>query len=480
MMFLLLLLSFSSHNTTFENNTLLFFRKGKKNNALSIAAALHNPNSGILSRHESPSLVRSSDSVLLPFSSTQNSAFDTSWEFTHGLEGWAQATKSEMNAEVFHMGGEMKIHVLGSLDGDDDDDDDDDEKSHRANARTEERDATAHIDSPLMKILIVERQTLAFRYRFNGRSKFAKIRLRGSQEPLEIDHGLVDWGRDFEEEEHGFLNLYFPVQNDGLWHIGYAEIDRDKVLNVTVDKLNGTITQLRFWPGVSLVDEKNSVQISKAPLQGSSFHIDWVRITRAPIINRVTGCSGEKYFWTKEQGKEHPEYNIKSYVTTINDMLHHYRTEWIRRETNHPYSLTYNCRWEGFERITIEGHNFGFGGVNGSGAPAHVFIDGEPCTYVEHDLFKPQEKMTCLTPKFQDHYKNDIQAYQTSIVEVHNGKLTGLSDMSLSLQYAVPPPKPINLSLSNFASRCVCHACMLCLWILPCLTIFHVGLNTTI
>lgn len=373
-------------------------------------------------------------------------AVDASWEFTHGLEGWAQATQTEMNAEVFHMGGEMKIRVLFSTPAVED------ENFEINNGKAESgREQAAHIDSPLMNIPVSERQTLAFRYRFDGRSTFAKIRLRGSDEPLHVDHGLVDWGNDdYDEEENelGFLNLYVPIQGDGQWHIGYAEID-DSELDTSTRKLNGTITQLRFWPGV-FHENEHSVEVSQAPLVGSSFQIDWVRIVRAPIINRVTGCAGEKYFWTKD--KVDPEYNVQPHRSTINEMLHHYQTEWIRRQTDHPYSLTYNCLWRGSERITIEGHNFG--GVDGSeGAPAHVYIDGQPCTYVEHDLRTPQQKMTCLTPKLHENYQEDIVHYHTSTVEVRNGKLTGLSDVTMSLQYAILPPRPIRLSLSNFASR---------------------------
>ena len=364
--------------------------------------------------------------------SSSNIAADTTWEFKDGLEEWAQATSTEMNAQVYHMGDEMRIEILGSSSTSVVDD-------HNSN----NNDNLAHLDSPVMNVPIGKRQTLALRYRFDGPSTFGKIRLRGGFDiPNVIDHGFLHWGNDNGEDEKGFLNVYFPIIGDGLWHIGYAEIDNGH--NDIATKLNNTITQIRLWPGCYLHES------SISPKKGNLFHIDWIRLVRAPVINRVTGCAGEKYFDNEEL--KNPEYNIETQNSIINNVLHQFRTVWIRRQTDHPYSLTYNCVWRGHEEITIEGVNFGLGGVNGLGAPAHVYIDGEPCTFVKHDSDFPQEKLTCQTPKLRHDLQNN-QIYHRSLIEVQNGKLTGLSDTSTSLQYAQHPPKPTKIFLSHFASR---------------------------
>ena len=44
---------------------------------------------------------------------------------------------------------------------------------------------------------------------------------------------------------------------------------------------------MRIWPAAEADDV--------SPNKGNSFHIDWVRIVRAPIIERIKGCHGEKY-----------------------------------------------------------------------------------------------------------------------------------------------------------------------------------------
>jgi len=363
------------------------------------------------------------DNPVSPVSSS-NLVADTTWEFTYGLEGWAEATTTEMNADVYHMGGEMRIKVLSSS------------SSSGGDA------SIAHIDSPLMSLPIGERETFVLRYRFDGPSKYAKIRLRGDfNAPHPASHDFMSWGGDGNMDD-GFIDLYFPIVGDGLWHIGYSEIENKQ--NRARSKLNGKITQIRLWPGYHYND------FSIPPVTGNSFHVDWIRLIRAPVINRVTGCAGEKYFQNDTMTK--PEFSIRTEKHVINDGFHQSRTVWMRGVTSHPYALTYNCIWQGNEKITLEGHNFGHGGVNGSGAPAHVFIDGQPCTYVRHDTIIPQQKITCLTPKYRkDFYHTGFDLM--SLVEIRNGKLTGLTHSSTLLKYARPPPKPTNIILSNFASR---------------------------
>jgi hypothetical protein len=366
----------------------------------------------ILKRHiQNAPLLLFSQAIQLstqPLSSA-NVASDVTWEYQYGLEGWAKATSTEMNAEVYHMGGEMRIEILGS--------------------------STNHdpfVDSPQMMVPLGIRQHFTLRYRFYGKSKFAKIRLYGINSSNDSNM--------HQKNNVGSLDVHFPILGDGLWHVAYAEIG-NSYNDATGKNVNGTISKIRLWPGFAYQGH------SVAPSKGNSFHIDWIRLVRAPVINRVTGCAGEKYYAHKEL--VHPEHNIETQNTVINNALHHFRTKWIRRKTDHPFASTHNCVWKGSEEITIEGSNFGVGGINEIGAPAHVYIDGKPCKYVSHDRSTPQQRLTCLTPEFHDSSDN----YHVSLIELKNGKLPGLIDESTLLQYAHPPPAPTNLFLSNFASR---------------------------
>ncbi len=53
------------------------------------------------------------------------------------------------------------------------------------------------------------------------------------------------------------------------------------------------------------------------------------------------------------------------------------------------FGVTYNCKREGGNRITITGHNFGLAG-------ARVTVAGRPCTNVVHDI--PEMQVSCTIP----------------------------------------------------------------------------------
>ena len=324
------------------------------------------------------------------------------WEFIDGLEGWGQAASNEMQAEVSHMAGgdELWMEFLdGPYDGSSD----------------------PYIDSPKMNLSIGERQTLALRYRYMGRSQFGKLSLQGRAK--DEDEG-EDEGEDTNvvsiDNDEDAVHLYFSIENDGRWHIGYIPLEmmpesgnymnkNDKSLSIQ------TIQKMRLWPGCKR-DSLEKWEQSEASGSGDAFQIDWIRLVRAPIINRISGCTGEKI----------------------------------------AYGSTYNCLREGGEDIVIEGYNFGKGGVDHLGAPAHVFIDGKPCTFVTHDRKTPQERLTCITPPLQSKLFESLgyrNGYRPSTIEVKNGKLPGLVGASSQLTYASYPSVPKNVSLSNFASR---------------------------
>jgi hypothetical protein len=166
----------------------------------------------------------------------------------------------------------------------------------------------------------------------------------------------------------------------------------------------------------------------------------------------VTGCSGNKYF-ENESIEEEPTLNVESQHFKINGVLSHHRTHWVEPDKEKfLFASTYNCLRQGGETIIIEGSHFGVGGINGSGAPALMYIDGRPCRHVTHDEHIPQERLTCITPTMEASEKSK-HWISPSMVELYHGILPGLVDRSQSFQYAIPPPPPHNLILSNVASR---------------------------
>ena len=333
---------------------------------------------------------------------------DIAWEFFEGLEGWGESTSNEMQAEVYHMGDEMWIEIEGP---------------------------NPFIDSPIMDVStnVGLEQRLALRYRFVGQSKFGKL-------SLSVDERGVQNATSRSTN----VDVYFPIAGDGKWHIGYVPIDVNKDENSIENDSICSISQIRIWTGCRRDSEKVWKQ-SVSPQSGDAFQIDWIRLVRAPIINRVTGCNGEKY--AVDQSFEKIHYEIDEPIKSkINGVLEHHRTIWRRGSTRYPYASTFNCLRKGEENITIEGLNFG------SRAPAHVFIDHSPCTFVRHDINFPERRLTCISPPSRPEYDGG-NYFRPSIIEVKNGKLPGLVGTSTQLAYASNPPAPVNIALSNFAAR---------------------------
>ncbi len=350
------------------------------------------------------------------------------------------------------------------------------------------------------------------------RSRMTKEELRETMTLTNADHGFVDWGGDDiyntqpgkegsegSKGSEGFLDVPFTILGDGQWHIAYVDVDwEDEDVN---QSMNGGISQMRLWPSFVDTDEvmgesKSSSNNSSTTLlassmsssSSSSFQMDWIRILRGgPVIRRITGCRGEKY--SNSVSFQDIIYDITTHLDLehVNPLLGHTRTTWNKREMNlksfhhhggyngthggnddddddtgshlYEYASTYNCLRGGGEVITIEGYNFGAGGVNGSGAPAHVYVDERPCTHVTHDIIHPQRRLTCITPPSMEIVDDDgdnsrtstswVYSHGASVVEVRNGKLPGLKGTSTWLAYATPPPRPVHVSLSHFASRSI-------------------------
>jgi len=182
------------------------------------------------------------------------------------------------------------------------------------------------------------------------------------------------------------ISVPFSVIRDGHWHDIYSPIPIDGVDHKTLTKIE--------------------IDLESAH-SGGAFHIDYLRLARRPLIQRVTGCSGEVYSSTSSFAQR--EYSIAIDVIDVNVALSAERTVWLHRNSSLAYGQAFNCLRNGGETITIEGENFGQGGVQGIGVPAHVLIAGEPCVNVTHDNHRPQQILTCIDHRWwgqTDHYRH--------------------------------------------------------------------------
>uniref|UniRef100_A0A7S2PFY5 Fibronectin type-III domain-containing protein n=1 Tax=Leptocylindrus danicus TaxID=163516 RepID=A0A7S2PFY5_9STRA len=329
-------------------------------------------------------------------------SFDLSWDFIDGKEGWAEATLTEMQAEVSHYSGQLRLKFTGQ---------------------------EVHFDSPLMNLYTSERQTFVIRYRYIGESRSGKVTLYGIKEAAD--------GSMSDEQGLSAVDLYFPIIGDGLFHESYATFYEMPFFNVVKNKFHGSLHRLRVSPG--LFREK----ISKEPSVGEIFFIDWIRIVRGPIIERVLGCPGESFSSTRDFEESHAI--VATETAYFNNFLTQYSTKWQDPEEetslNSRYARSYNCKRSGGERITVIGKNFG------TKEPSQVTIGGQLCGYVVHHPERPQEELSCETPPMNGILNPNVM--------VRNGLLSELVDTVPYFHYAVPPPKPVDLSFSNIASRSI-------------------------
>lgn len=347
-------------------------------------------------------LVEAADEVAFsqPLLSSINMAADASWEFNVDLEGWAKSTIEEMEADIYQTGGEMRIRINGN---------------------------NPHFDSPMMVLSTGSRETMVLKYRYIGQSTQGMVQVFGN--PLSNHVSNSSWNSNTNTS----YSVYFYILNDGNWHVCYIPL-----------KSSYVITSLRLWPTIYRPADDVRKE-SAAPNAGNSFHIDWIRILRGPVIRRVTGCFGEMY--SNEMTFEDKTAIVTQSKVPINRFLNYSRTVWNRRNTSMTYGRTYNCKREGGELITIEGLNFGSAS---SGAPTSVEIDGVECSQVTHDLNTPEELLTCVTPGMLTK-SNPETRY--SILTIRHGRLPGLFYEAPFFRYAIKPPIPSEVFVSNVASR---------------------------
>ena len=214
---------------------------------------------------------------------------------------------------------------------------------------------------------------------------------------------------------------HLSLDGDGLWHVSHVNLEITDLFNLQASIKTLILHKIKIYP--SIVRNKSSPDPSSPT--GSSLKIDWIRLARLPFVKKITGCSVNQHSL---------DYRFTTNITYENMVAF-------------PYARTFNCNRNGGENITIEGLHLSMGLRNH--IPAHVLIDGLPCTNVRHDPKNYEGKLSCITPKHsaRTEYRSD------SRVEVLNGKLPVLRGTSFLFRYANPPPSPIDIQLSNFAAR---------------------------
>lgn len=416
-------------------------------------------------------LANDNDSINMntqPVSSQSGVALDASWEFNDGgVEGWAMATSNEMHAHVSHHdNGEMRIQFLAVSSSSTSD-------SNNSNSTGDREERETHVDSPPIFLSSIPlQQVVAIRYRYVGDQRRGKLRLRGGSQPPPSHNSAWDVpsnttnGTIMVTTDDYFADVFYSVRGDGKWHTTYAyfsaSVMDDHHNNATeVTPFTGNLTQMRLFPATSSIPSSISSHSNNSNnnKSGQSFHIDWIRLVRGPSVQRVTGCKGEQHSDSSFQNHDDDIVSsVQHHVRTHHDFVKSHHTTWLpynnTSSNNSPcYSRVYNCLVHGGETITLEGTHFG----TGTDVAASVYVDSKPCVNVTHDARSPQTKLTCVTPSRDDDNNND---YTTdSRVEIRHGVLPGLRDTVSYFRYAVPPPRPVHVTVSNVAARYVPYVC---------------------
>ena len=373
------------------------------------------------------------------------------WDFEGGLDGWAQATWSELGAEVFVEGGELR-------------------------ARVQRGDVSPRLDSPMMSLVVDDEYVVAMRIKRSGgaaaRGAVSARLLRWSAEQSDAQ----SLPRAFGEGPTTVVTVPFDrsVGGDGRYAIVFAPLS---------EVVRGTsIVQLRVHP-VSVPADAAAAAAGEAGARGaaaaagvdpwSTFAIDWVALVKRPSIDKVEGCV-QKYFDARPLPgafglERRPEDGVFAFrggaadgsnlfvartEATNADGLLATAVEWQAAEPLLRYATTYNCPRDGRGwRLRVTGRNFGdySGAAAGAAAPAPwdtVTVDGQPCLDVVE--VEPQRVLECTLPAARAG-----SALDRVLVEVRQPDLRGLRDAQPLLSYAVPPPRPQAPLASNVAAHSV-------------------------
>lgn len=108
-----------------------------------------------------------------------------SWDFSDGLEGWANATASEMEAEVYARGGELRGAVQGI------------KADAHVNGTWAGEGVTPHFDSPRLALTVDDRHHLVLRMLYSGPARTGRALFRTGSASMQdlgrTDHGLASW-----------------------------------------------------------------------------------------------------------------------------------------------------------------------------------------------------------------------------------------------------------------------------------------------
>ena len=278
------------------------------------------------------------------------------------------------------------------------------------------------INSPRIHLpLTDDRHSIVMRYRSISSSAKSQGKFGLS---VILDDGVV------ESSSTSIIDVPFPIAGNGNWKTVYLPIE--------INESNMTLV------GLSLEATANG-----------ALNIDFLRIARRPLIQRVSGCNGEVY--SSSSSFVHREYPIATHQIQANDAHFAERTAWLHRNSSLEFGQAFNCLRSGGETITLEGKHFGQGGVLGIGSPGHVFIAGKPCVNVTHDVNHSQQILTCISPPIDQDLQKSMGPLISpqSMVEVRNGALPGLTDGKPYFTYAKAPPPPSYVTTSNAASHAI-------------------------
>lgn len=323
---------------------------------------------------------------------------NVAFEFENGLEGWANSTSEEMQAEVHPLGGEMAWEI---------------------------RESAPHADSPLMITPTTDQNYVVTRMKYSGSSASTVgsfyFRAGNTLPPAQYAKGRAVWNLTTAAQQ---WEVEFGVIPDGQYHVYYVPLYPFKY---PIPAMQYNLTQMRIRP-------------VKFGLSGQAVKIDWIRVVRAPTILMVEGCSnlpvanaGQSYvlptqLWTRRTGALNQYFNLSTQALTLRGL----GTE---SSFNKTYGVTYNCRREGGDRITITGHNFGVSG-------ARVTINGKPCTSLTHDV--AETVVSCTAPAGTGVSVN---------VTIANGQLPLLRETKPFFSYTVGPASPLVMNYSNIGAR---------------------------
>ena len=162
------------------------------------------------------------------------------------------------------------------------------------------------VNSPPISLPLAGTSTLVMRYR-------AVLSSSGSQGG---NYRLLATSAA-DDDEISSIDIPLSVIGDGRWHTVYSTMD---------DVENRTLTKIEI-----ALESAHS---------GGALHVDYLRLARRPLVQRVTGCSGEVYSSTSTFAQR--EYSIATGVIDVNVALSAERTVWLHRNSSLPYGQAFN------------------------------------------------------------------------------------------------------------------------------------------